>query len=372
MKLRTRKVSGNEVAELYVTATPGSDLSAESQATEVFDAVGQFLREEGGRLVEERVFGTQQALTTAGPIRSKVYSDLDDGVGPAWLAVPEGLTGPLAGVQVHAVAGCGSPEVITSDGMPCGRALRAAGAGLVTLSNIRAGEGKDAAAQAWAMLEKAESVLGQVGLDMFTVPRTWMWLSNILRWYDDFNKVRNEFFGQRGLIANGDTDRMPASTGIGIGPANGKVCAMDLAAVQSPAGSIEYFNAGGNQESPLKYGSAFSRACKARTPAGMTVFVSGTASIAPDGRTAYVGDASAQIKYTIENVQAVLREMGCSDRDVVQAISYCKTAEVERLFQKEWAGLDWPNLTAIGDVCRDDLLFEMEATALVPEAGSTD
>ena len=157
---------------------------------------------------------------------------------------------------------------------------------------------------------------------------------------------------------------MPASTGIGIGPACDAVCSMDLVAAIEPVDSIEYLSTGGNQESAFDYGSAFSRATRISTPAGKTVYVSGTASIDAAGATTNLGDTQKQIEATIENVRAVLRDMDCSDKDIVQAIMFCKTAEIEKFFCDKWADLGWPIMTAITDVCRDDLLVEIEATAV--------
>ena len=48
-------------------------------------------------------------------------------------------------------------------------------------------------------------------------------------------------------------------------------------------------------------------------------------------------------------------------------IAYCKTTEVERVFDSLKDNLDWPWLTVICDICRPDLLFEIEATALQKE-----
>ena len=71
----------------------------------------------------------------------------------------------------------------------------------------------------------------------------------------------------------------------------------------------------------------------------------------------------AQITATIENVRAVLRDMNCTDDDVVQLMAYCKTTEVEKIFNDLKDGFDWPWVTVICDICRSDLLFEIEATA---------
>lgn len=215
------------------------------------------------------------------------------------------------------------------------------------------------------MFEKAESVLQQIGGNMLSVARTWLWLGDILSWYRDFNGVRTQFFIERGLM-NGrpGENRLPASTGIGVKPAGAPVCALDLVALTGAQGSIQRLLALGNQNAASRYGSAFSRAAKAATPAGHVVYVSGTASIDAQGKTTHAGDVNGQIQATIDNVRAVLRDTHCTDTDVVQAVAYCKTPDIEETFRSGWRDLEWPCIVVIADICRDDLLFEIEATAL--------
>ena len=157
---------------------------------------------------------------------------------------------------------------------------------------------------------------------------------------------------------------MPSSTGIGIGPVNGGICTMDLISILGPKSSIEYLDTTDMQGLAFDYGSAFSRATKIQTPACKTVFVSGTASIDIDGATIHVGDTVAQIQTTFDNIEKVLNEMGCAVGDIAHAILYCKTAEIEQVIHSQWSNLDWPFFTAITDICRDDLLFEIEVTAI--------
>jgi enamine deaminase RidA (YjgF/YER057c/UK114 family) len=139
---------------------------------------------------------------------------------------------------------------------------------------------------------------------------------------------------------------------------------MDLTAVLEPADTIEFLGAMGRQHCAFDYGSAFSRASRASSPAGETVFVSGTASIDAVGATIHIGDARGQIETTIENVRAVLRDMNCQDSDVVGVVAYCKTAEVEGVFEEFKHRIDWPWATSICDICREELLFEVEAAAM--------
>jgi enamine deaminase RidA (YjgF/YER057c/UK114 family) len=362
--LEIRSIESASATEIYISATPGEDAPLQDQAREIFSGIRDILRSKNAFILQERVFSTLAATETIRHTRSEAYGDLDDGVAPSFLVAAEGSSGPIAGVQVHAISTNNKPEVIRLDQTVCGRILRAPGCTLLTLSGISAPQAGKNTEQAQVMLETGESVLKQFGADFLSVPRTWMWLKDILSWYDDFNSVRNNFFTERGLIGTGTRQSMPASTGIGLGPDNGGHCAMDLVAVLEPADCTEYLQVTGKQHCALNYGSAFSRASKATTPAGQTVYVSGTASIDAGGATTNIGDAAGQIDATIENVRAVLSEMQSSEKDLAQVIAYCKTTEVEEVFNSIKGGLDWPWITVICDICRPDLLFEIEATAM--------
>jgi len=362
--LYTRSLESASATEIYISANPRQDAPLQEQAREVFAGIGDILRSRKAYILQERTFATQAAIETLSQARSQAYGELDDGVAPSFLVAKEGLSGPIAGVQVHAISSKSRPKAIELGGSLCGRILHVPGCAYLTLSCISGQQYKEATAQAQAMMEKAEAALKQFGANFLSVPRTWMWLKDILSWYDEFNHIRTKFFTERGLVGAGTRQSMPASTGVGLGPADGGNCSMDLTAVLEPSDSIHFLPAVGKQQCALEYGSAFSRASKAITPAGETIFVSGTASIDANGATTNLGDALGQINATIENVRAVLSDMHCSDQDVVQVVAYCKTTEVEKVFNTCKGTLPWPWLTVICDICRPDLLFEIEATAM--------
>lgn len=362
--LDTRSVESPAATEIYISATPGENAPLQEQAQEIFSGIRDILRSKKACILQERVFAAQSAMEKVLSVRSKTYVDIDDGVAPSALVGRVGMAGPIAGVQVHAVSCNTKAEVVNLEGTPCGRILRTPGCTYLMLSSVSAPQSEQAAEQARACLEKAESALRQLGTDFLSVARTWVWLKDILSWYDDFNHVRTRFFTERGLIGQGTRQSMPASTGIGLGTADGSKCAMDVVAVLEPSNQTQYLQAVGKQQCALEYGSAFSRASRAITPAGETVFVSGTASIDADGATTNIGDASGQISTTIGNVRAVLSDMHCKDEDVVQVVAYCKTTEVEKIFNALKGNFPWPWVTVICDICRPELLFEIEATAM--------
>ncbi len=367
MNIEIRTIENKTGAsETYITAFGAVDKALKLQAEEIFSAIADVLDSKSAKIIQERVFGTEEIFDVVSPIREKAYSSFNDGVGPTWLVAPEGINGKIAGIQVHALSGDYPIEILRYEGKACGRIVQLPGSRkYLTLNSISSEQAEKNTEQTLKMLQKAEAILKQAGTDMFSVARTWMWLKDILTWYDPFNSVRNQFFAERGLIGEGLTRKMPASTGIGVLASSGVMCAMDLVSVFGPGNSIEYLDVTDAQKSAHDYGSAFSRATKTTTAAGETVFVSGTASIDDEGNTIHIGDADMQIEATVENIRIALKEANCSDDNIVQAIAYCKTAEIEKLFHSKWSHLSYPHFTVITDVCRDDLLFEIEATAMI-------
>ena len=346
----------NGVSELHIVASPeASDVPIEG----LFAAVAETLRQENATIFQERIFCTADAVEQVQQIRASAYGTLDDGVAPVWLTCQPGATGALAGVHVHALV-TDQPIKKLDDG----RAITMDGKTFIALTGVQAPQAGTPAEQTLAMLTKARDQLGQCDGTFFQVARTWMWLEDILDWYDEFNVARTGFFRELGLMIEGKHTLMPASTGVGVGPAGPGVCAMDLVAVVGDAEDVEYHDVCGNQESAYDYGSAFSRAATATTPSGKTVYVSGTAAIDAAGETIYHGDIHAQTQDSIDNVRAVLNDHGCSDDDLVQAIFYCKTPEAETEVREMIADLDWPCFTAVLPICRDCLLMEIEAMAI--------
>lgn len=360
MALDVRGVESNGVSEWYLLATPDEDASPVDQARQAFSAVADALRSRNAAIFQERVFAPVDAVPDLRPLRIEVYGDLHDGVEPCWLA-----GGGQVAVQVHALGGPQRPIAMNGVGKGHARSFRHHDKTWITASDLGADPAVSPHEQARIALERAEAILSQSGGDLRNVARTWFFMDRILDWYGDFNKVRTRLFIERGVMTPGARDdRMPASTGIGVSPARPGRCALDLFAVLGDPVAIRRYHAAGRQRSAYEYGSAFARAARVTGPASRTVFVSGTAAIDATGATCFVNDISGQIRMTMENVLAVLREMNCSPDQVVQAIAYCVNPEVERCFRSGWfKQLNWPWIVVAGDVCRGDLLFEVEATA---------
>ena len=417
MRLESRRIVSTRAVELYLTATadPAGDPACE--AGRMFDAIQSTLGEtqapwsdspsgvrRGTRACVQRVFVPDGCLDAYLQAWRAAEGRSQTDCVCTWLRAGPSAAG---GVQAHAIAGPGEwAPLRDGSGATAGWACRNGATRWALAGGLwlpPAGDDVSTTREAFAA---AEGLLAQAGMGLGDVARTWFFLDDILGWYGQFNTGRNEVFRQRGLLSAplgvaggggpvepppvGPSPRaggpnVPASTGIGVSPAGGGRLAMELIAVRGEEGCILRCPAAGRQHCAYDYGSAFARASEAATPAGRTVFVSGTAAIDEQGRTCFLGDAPGQIRMTLGNVLAVLSDMRCSPQDVVQAIAYCKTPAVAARFAELRMGSNsshagpaaspapatfqvpaWPWVVAVCDVCRDDLLFEVEATACRP------
>ena len=270
---------------------------------------------------------------------------------------------PWAGMQVWAVRGA-PVEPIEVAGRVLGSQYRDAHARRVLLGGLGPGRTTGSSPeQARRTFEQLEAVLAQVGLRMAHVARTWFFLDNILAWYGEFNRVRTDFFRARGVFGG----VVPASTGVGASNPDGAAvtaAALALEACGTSAGVAEIPSPA--QCPATSYGSSFSRAVEIRAGRCRHVIVSGTASIAPDGRSAHPGQLLGQIELTFAVVGDILKSRGLEFADTTRATAYFKTAEGAEIFgdwlaRQGWQGL--PVVSAVATVCREELLFELELDA---------
>ena len=120
--------------------------------------------------------------------------------------------------------------------------------------------------------------------------------------------------------------------------------------------------------------SSFSRGMRVEAPFVTTLYISGTASINESGETVHPCDFAAQLHRTYDNITKLLHAEGATWKHVVRTTCYLKNIqkdydEFNRIRTSFYAeqGLDpLPASTGIeARLCRDDLLVEIEAIALL-------
>ena len=218
-------------------------------------------------------------------------------------------------------------------------------------------------AQARAIFDQMEAALKCADMNFDQVVRTWFHNDGILSWYAEFNQVRDAFLGNMA-----PTSFLPASTGVGGRNAARAALTAGLLAVRPKNDNVRIAAIPSPLQCPAsEYGSSFSRAVELVTPAYRRLLISGTASIGPEGDTLHVGDARAQVARTMEVVRAILESRNMTWGHVSRAVAYFKHPGDVPAFGEYCAGQAisrMPALRVACDICRDDLLFEIELDAL--------
>jgi enamine deaminase RidA (YjgF/YER057c/UK114 family) len=227
----------------------------------------------------------------------------------------------------------------------------------------------DAAAQADQMFTNVGLGLRAHGMEYRNVVRTWIYLSRLLEWYGEFNRVRTAHYKPAGLGVEGGV-AFPASTGIQCHH-DDEECLMDVLALVSDgpknAAAIP-INHSPRQDQSFKYGSAFSRGMAIEIEGTRTVHISGTASIDAAGASIHVGDAEMQSLETLMCIAAILEEQGGSLENITSSTLFCKDRAAWDAWNRVTRLLKvpaFPKVCVQADVCRADLLVEMEAVAVI-------
>lgn len=345
---------GSEIS-ITVTPLPGEGIP------EMFNRLAATLQEFEASIAHLLVFGKINADAAAMEAMRRIFGGVDWPV--TWVEGAACGKSPIAGLQAFAFTG-GKMQRVRINGRVVGSVFEDGAFRHCVLGGLGPGRNSPARGdQTKETLDGLCAALAQGGFAFADVVRTWFYLDAILSWYGEFNWVRTQIYsGIKFRIGS-----LPASTGIGARNPDGT-------AVVAGAWAEQPLNADVRAEevaSPLQcpapaYGSSFSRAVEMASPAGRRLFISGTASISPDGKTLWPESPRQQVAQTMQVVEAILRSRNLALSDLTRATAYFKRRADARLFE-EWRAahpeFSLPVVMAHCDICRDDLLFELELDA---------
>lgn len=231
------------------------------------------------------------------------------------------------------------------------------------------------------VFEKVDSLLSAYGFEVDDIVRQWNYIGNIVgcrngkQNYQEFNDARSAYYG-KGSWGNG----YPAATGIGASgegivvggiafkrKAEGGIYPIDnplqiAAHIYSKNVLID------NDVNAVKSTPKFERAKVIESESGVVCFVSGTAAIRGE-ESMDASSARLQTIKTIENIAHLvskenLVKYGCKPYELryVQLQVFIKNAEEydEVRAEVERAYPNLPAVYSIADVCRSELLVEIE------------
>jgi chorismate lyase/3-hydroxybenzoate synthase len=212
--------------------------------------------------------------------------------------------------------------------------------------------------------------------------RIWNYLADINRdshgteRYRQFNRARHEALHACGRTLTGN---VPAASALGA--ASGSPLVVYFLAGRTAPTFIENPRQVSAYRYPRQYGThapAFSRATLLHQRDGLMLFISGTASIVGH-RSLHVGDIAAQTRETLANIGALLEEANRVARAAHFSFAtlackvYVRRPQDLPAIHAELQTAVEPSTRVLylqADICRQDLLVEIEATGLSPPAGA--
>ena len=376
------RIDGRGGTKLYVGVRPTGQGDMVNQAREIYRRLHELLQEQGGgrhNVITEKVFFSdiERQVETFRKVREEFYigGNGKHGLPPAttYLHQPPCEPGVLCELQARVLIPVEGEEMVVHnlEGLPApaaGKVVSYRGYDHIYLHNLtggKPGDGMDYASQTEEVFDLAEKILEKENLTFKDVIRTWIYVNEMERDYDDLNRVRTAFFERVGV------ERLPASTGIqGRAYPCDRGGSMDLYALRTERPvEVRTMHAPTLNEAH-SYGSAFARGMTVTREDRTVAYVSGTASIDTEGRVVHVGDIEGQVRRMLLNVEELLEGSGAEASDIVRATTYLKRAEDYHTFKRVYAEkgfpFDIPHTICNADVCRPDWLVEIEVAAIFP------
>jgi len=245
--------------------------------------------------------------------------------------------------------------------------------------------------------EQMRALFASVGVRFEQVIRTWLYLGGIVadegetQRYKELNRARTDFFQDLRFLVGRVPDSFrgavyPASTGIGTEGRGIMMSAIALATDRDDILAVPLENP--RQVSAHDYpdhyspkSPKFARAMALSCGTYATIFISGTASIT-DSETRHVGQAAAQTEETLDNIQALISEENLCGHGLPGLGTTLESLGLVRVYikrQEDYAKVravceqrlgELPTIYAMGDVCRPELLVEIEGIAFSHKASA--
>ena len=383
-------VSLNDVRHVFAAAAPVSGVTLTEQADDALQTIEAVIDKHGahGSIVHQAVFVRDvHSIEQCRAIMRKFYGSQM----PATSYIPQPpCDGKLISIEALGVGqGMGEVEIDRrSEQLVITRHngiawIHAAQAAPTTSSCV-------VYDQSLCAFRHLQGLFEGAGARYSHVIRTWLYLGGIVdgegdkQRYRELNRARADFYKDIRFLNGRLPDHLaakacPASTGIGTEGRGISMSAIalvtdrdDIVAVplENPRQTAAYDYASQYSPKAPKFCRAMAVSCGQYT----TTFISGTASITAS-ETRHIGDAAAQANETLENISALVAEenlsrhglpgMGTTLEGLGLVRVYIKHAEdypaVRAVCEQRLGEL--PTIYAIGDVCRPDLLVELEGIA---------
>lgn len=379
----------NGTRHVLASAVPRQGATLDEQAHDALKTIEAVMQDEGthGTIVRQAVFmkDVDQIETCRQIIHEFYGEDL-----PATIYIPQApCEGKLLAIEAMGVGGEGAGEIQRfSERMVVSRHDGIAWAHLTNITPTV--NGNKVYDRSLSIFQETARGLAARGFSFDQVIRTWLYLGDIVgpegetQRYKELNRARTDFFRDVRFPTNGAPEGsqrsfFPASTGIGTNGNDVVMSSIALASYRSDLILRPLENP--DQTSAFDYDSKFgqkspkfARAMAIATSDMATVFVSGTASIT-GSETRCIGDVEGQTHQTLDNIAALISGKNFRQHGMPGLGSTLDDLALVRVYikhQEDFAKTkavcearlgELPTIYAVADVCRPELLVEIEGIA---------
>lgn len=385
----------NDTRHILASAAPRHAGGLREQAYDALETIKAVIEEEGtwGSIVRQDVFMKDISQVE---ICRQVMRDFYGDHLPATTYIPQPpCEGKLLEIEALGVGGNGTVEIQRhSEQMVVSEHD---GVAWVHLANVLPETTATALYdRSIDMFQRTSQGLAARGFSYDQVIRTWLYLGDIVgaegetQRYKELNRARTDFyrdirFGTNLTPPGWDRPVYPASTGIGTYGQGVVMSSMALVSHRRDVVLLPLENP--QQTSAFDYGHQFgpespkfARAMAIATGDLATIFVSGTASITRS-ETQFIGDVQGQTRQTLENIAALIGEENFREHGMPGLGATLANLGLVRVYikrQEDYAEAkavceaclgELPTVYAVADICRPELLVEIEGIAFSRRGG---
>jgi len=380
----------NDVRHVLAAAVPRSGRDLHAQADDALRTIEAVISEEGARgtIVKQVVFYSDHSQLESLKARIREFYGPDL---PATTYVPQcPCAGKLLEIEAMGVGrGFGDVEILRrGEQMVITRHNGIAWAHCSQITPTT--DASSLYERSLDCFRQMRDLLAAENIGFDRIIRTWLYIGDIVgpeadtQRYKEVNRARTDFFGDyqfgRGIVPPSYNGMVyPASTGIGADDRDIVMSCVAFATDRNDIMAVPLENP--RQTSAFDYAAVyspkspkFSRAMALSCGRYATILVSGTASIT-ESETRHVGDVIGQTEETLDNIEALIGHENLARHgmpghnatldDLAFARVYVKRqadyAKIRAVCESRLGEL--PTIYAVAEVCRDDLLVEIEGMA---------
>lgn len=377
---RVKKFDLGDYTKYFLTIDLNSCVTFE-EIEDIYKKLTGYLRENEIQVIYEKAFGTLEFKSSIMKLRKSLIKTFNLDTAPfSYIEGAPTSGSPISSITIFGIASKGDirlKRIKSIKGISrqtIGTSFVLSGSRYIYLLGLTCRDKvlTGSISEYRSLFDDILNYIDNSGFSASDIIRTWLYLDKMDDNYSNLNTARREFFERNNINYSSTSNDLPSSTCIGGRFSKDSTLAVDVFCIDKsilhPAITRMYNQLQNEAEGKAyQFKSTFARATSIDYKTHCEIQISGTASIDTTGETVFVGDPYNQIKKTLQNVKSLLDQKNMSFDDLCISTCFFKRPEYYSLFEEVLEELGIGNFTntfVAADVCRSNLLFELDGVAV--------